>query len=112
MHTVNRFSKYHKFQSRNLPEYFLTHNFFTNRMCNNYNIRYNYKLSIHFVKHAFAQKCLRYSIPKLINDCPSLIKDKVFTHSLQGFSLYVKKYICEKYAETCFIPDCYVCMPP
>ena len=70
-----------------------------------------YKKANHLcvAKHTFARKCIRYSLPNLINETPSDIIDKVFTHSVNGFKLYVKKCIIVKYSDTCHIVNCYIC---
>ena len=39
----------------------------------------------HRVSYSFAEKCVRYNLPKLVNDTSSLVFDKLFTHSLDGF---------------------------
>ena len=55
-----------------------------------------------------AMKCIRYSLPNLINETSSDIIDKVYTHSVTGFRLYVKKCIIQKYSDTCHIVNCYI----
>ncbi len=42
--------------------------------------------------HEYAKKCIRYSIPNTINSTTSNIVDKIYTHSMQGFSGYIKVY--------------------
>ena len=69
----------------------------------------NVKIHTIRVKHRFAKKCLRYDLPILINNTPKNIKDKVYTHSLPGFSTYIKKIYIEKYENLCQIRNCYVC---
>ena len=58
----------------NLPLYFLNNNYITNLSCHNYDTRQRNTYT-HYVKHTFAQKCLRFSITKVINTCPIAIKD-------------------------------------
>ena len=48
------------------------------------------------VKHEFAKKDLNYNLPKLINDTPERVKDKINTHSLQGFINYGKNDMIHK----------------
>ena len=55
------------------------------------------------------EKCVCHYIPELLCKTPNCIIDKFDSHSLQGFSLYVKKYLLTKYANECTIRDCYVC---
>ena len=99
---------YHKFVNNNLPLYFYRQHFFPNRSNHNYDIRYSDNLTIPFVKHTFAQKCIRYNIPKLINQTDKSITDKCFSHSLHGFSVYVKKMFIQNYDEHCRIQICYI----
>ncbi len=61
-----------------------------------------------FGKHAFTKKCVRFDIPKIVNNCSNSILDKINTHSLQGFSGYIKTNYVECYKENCNIMDCYV----
>ncbi len=40
------------------------------------------------------KNCVRFDIPKIVNNCLNSILDKTNTHSLQGFSGYIKQIIC------------------
>ena len=85
------------------------------------NIYYNPELPMHhyntrthnfvyIVKHEFAKKSLKYIIPKLICNTPISIKDKVYTHNLEGFNIYVKWYYVKNYTFVCNNPrTCYTC---
>ena len=55
------------------------------------------------------EKCVRHYIPELLYKTSNCIIDKFYSHSLQGFSLYVRKYILSKYGNECTVLDCYVC---
>ena len=55
------------------------------------------------------KKILKYYLPKLINDTPERVKDKINTHSLQGFINYSKNDIIHKYSNICIIQHCYTC---
>ena len=55
------------------------------------------------------EKCVPHYIPELLCKTPNCIIDKFDSHSLQCFSLYVKKYLFTKYANGCTIRDCYIC---
>ena len=39
-----------------------------------------------------ADSSLRFVVPRLINDTPHFIIDKIHTHSLQGFVFFIKQY--------------------
>ena len=54
-------------------------------------------------------KSLRYFIPKLLKNTPSLVKDKIKTHSFDGFSRYAKQYYISLYTAVCVSESCYVC---
>ena len=66
------------------------------------------KIYAYKVKHPFAQKCLRYSLPLLLNKVPEIVKEKLISHSTQGFAKYVKLYFLQSYQVTCTILGCYV----
>ncbi len=67
--------------------------------------------NIHEAKtnHIFVKNCVCFDIPKIVNVTPNSIPDKIHTHSLQGFSEYIKAHILQSYQEHCFNVDCYVC---
>ncbi len=60
-------------------------------------------------KHAFAKNCVRFDIPRIVNDCPNCIIDKINTHILQGFTGYIKAHFLQSYQDNCYIVDCYLC---
>ena len=95
-----------------LPEYFSSDNTEFNIVPNsvhNNNTRQGNSLHILRTNHKFADKCIRFSVPKTINDTPNNIKEKVNSHSLQGFSKYIKIMYLQKYSDTCNIHNCYIC---
>ncbi len=47
-----------------------------------------------------------------INSSPKAILDKIDTHSLQGFTRYIKDYILQSYHEICTVVNCYICGVP
>ncbi len=55
------------------------------------------------------KNCIRDSLPKIVNDAPKCITDKVETHSLQSFGNYAKQYMLKSYNFTCLIEQCYIC---
>ena len=105
---VQQFKFYFSLIHNKLPIYFDCFNFSRNYHFHNYFTR----LSNHFhvkVKHTFATKCLRFSLPTLLNCLPSCLTDKYFTHSINGFTTYVKNYYLTSHSSQCLIPNCYVC---
>ena len=56
-----------------------------------------------------AERCVRFMLPKTINDADPSIIEKVYTHSFQGFTNYVKMIKFDSYATNCLITNCYIC---
>ena len=56
-----------------------------------------------------AERCIRFILPKIINDTDPSVADKVDTHSFQGFTNYVKVTKINSYATRCLIANCYIC---
>ena len=48
------------------------------------------------------KKSLKYKLPYTINNTPHIVKDKVNTHSFQGFSLYVKNISLVNITQTAY----------
>ncbi len=57
-------------------------------------------------KHVFGKNCVRLDIPKIVNNSPNSILDKINTHSIQGYSGYIKTHILQTYNENYTIVDC------
>ena len=57
----------------------------------------------------YAKKRNRYCIPNTLNNCPDLIKHKLYTHSIEGLSSYMKRHQIETNTMTCEIENCYIC---
>lgn len=100
---------YYKFKHNLLPSYLLTLPFSSNNETHNHNTRQQNNIHLTLVKHEYAKKCIRFNLPRLINASPALILDKVSTHSLDGFSWYIKRQIIQSYESTCAIHGCYIC---
>ena len=68
-------------------------------------------MNIHLPKinHSFATRCIRYSLPVILNNSPTYIFNKLFTHCLKGFSVYVKKDFIKNYIFVCTNANWYVC---
>ena len=100
---------YYNLVHRKVPEYFYQLPFYANHEVHDHYTRQQQNLHICVAKHTFAKKCIRYSLPNLINETSSNIIDKVYTHSVNGFKQYVKKCMIQKYSDTCHIINCYIC---
>ncbi len=45
--------------------------------------------------HEYARKCIRYKFSSTVNITPTNIIDKIYTHSMQGFSKYIKQNVLQ-----------------
>ena len=97
---------YHNYINNKLPSYIQSIDFSLQNQ-HTYNTRH--RQVIHIIRHEFARKTLRYTLPKLLYNTPTIVTDKLYTHSIQGFSSYVKKYYISNYIVICSIPNCYIC---
>ena len=52
---------------------------------------------------------LKLNITNIVNGTPDIILDKIDTHSLNGFTNYVKLFLLQTYQDTCTVPNCYIC---
>ncbi len=60
----------------------------------------------HFTRvqgNEYARYCIRYRIPLIVNESTPEIINKIDSHSLQGFSKYIKIKILDFYSEDCTI---------
>ena len=89
---------------------FLSTYIFKQRMdMHQYNTRNKMALNVARVKTKVAENSLKNITPKIVNDTPEIILDKIFSHSLQDFVDYVKQYYTSLYTYDCSIRNCYVC---
>ncbi len=110
---LNELKFYYKYVNDKLPEYFNKanddFNLITNNDVHEHNTRQRNRLHIIRTNHKYAEKCIRHSIPHTINNTPDIIKNKINTHSLQGYSKYIKNTYIQGYNENCTIHNCYIC---
>ncbi len=101
---------YYKFENGKLPCYLSKLLFIRNTIIHGYDTRINHNIHLLKPNHEYAKKCIRNNIPLLVNNTPNNILEKIHTHSLQGFSTYVKHCYIESYNETYNIVNCSICM--
>ena len=93
---------YYKLMNDALPPYFSTMKPILPRICNFHEIR---KPTFHLpvIKHEFAEQLIKYQMIKILNHHTTslLITAKVYTHSFQGFKLYIKNCVIDSYSENC-----------
>ena len=100
---------YYKYQNNLLPHYLQNLPFHHHNEIHDHNTRLEQEMRPALVKHTFAEKSLRYTIPQIINETARCILDKVNTHSLDGISRYIKSYYIENYETRCKKKPCYTC---
>ena len=100
---------YHNYLNKLLPHHFINMFFKMNNEVHHYITWISTKLHVSKVKHSFAKRCIRYSLPNLINESPTCITDKLFTHSLKSLSHYAKHHALTKCSRECNVWNCYIC---
>ena len=108
--TLQTLKIYHKFRKNNLPNYIQNWPLFQNSSIHNHNTRGANALHKNRCSHVFAQKSLKLNITNIVNGTPDIILDKIDTHSLNGFTNYVKLFLLQTYQDTCTVPNCYIIM--
>ena len=97
---------YFKHIHKQLPSYLLSWQIIPSINIHNYNTRVKDNIHTFRAMHKFAIKCLRHSLSHTIDDA---IKNKVYTHSLRGFIIYIKTCLVNNYSDICTISNCYIC---
>ncbi len=82
--------RYYKYKTNKLPWYLYNLPFCKNIDRLNHFTRAPGNLHIMRRKHDYARCCIRYRISVIVNESPPEIINKIDTHSLQGFSKYIK----------------------
>ena len=100
---------YHKYINKKLPAYLQSIPLKQNKSFHEHLTRSHFKLHITRTNHRFAERCIRNSIPLLVNTMPMEIINKISTHSLQNVARRIKEYYLSSYKERCDILNCYVC---
>jgi len=54
-------------------------------------------------------KSIRFYVPTILKDTPTIVKEKIHTHSLPGFINYFKMYTIQNYPVDCNKQACYIC---
>ncbi len=100
---------YYKYKNNKLPHYLQILPFHPNTKTHDHDT--HIKHHIHHLRgiHVFAKNCVRFDIPRIVNNCPNFILDKISTPSIHGFSGYIKTHFLQSYKENYTIVNCYVC---
>ena len=99
---------YFKLKHQTLPHYFSSFSTTMNTEVHQYNTRRRSIFQIR-VNHEFAKTSLRHSLISHINKTPTIITDKIYTHSFHGFSTYTKNHYLSTYIINCQRQNCFTC---
>ena len=102
---------YYKYIKDTLPSYFYSFRIVTQGSIHDHMTRQRDLLRTERTRTTFADKGLRVYLPKLINETPIPLLEKIATHSIQGFSNNIKRTYLNTYESECSTPHCYVCRP-
>ena len=80
-----------------------------NRSGHNHDTRHRNDFQSSLTNRASSDKILRQILPKILNDIPGSIRDRVYTHSLQAVKNKFKSHAISNYQDSCSIRNCYVC---
>ena len=99
---------FYKYKSGNLPHYIMLM-FSDATSTHNYNTRYNPILN-HPISSLFgSEKCVRYHLPRVIEETDPNVLEKVDTHCYNGFCLYIRRACIQNYKSECSLRNCYTC---
>ena len=99
----------YKFKKSQLPKYFLSLQCVPRSSIHDHDTRNASQIDTVYTRTHMAAKCIRSQLPLVLNDTPEVILNKINTHSIQGFSFFVKQYYLSKYTTQCHEIACYVC---
>ena len=100
---------YFQYCHSQLPSYLQSFAYTFRMYIHEYNTRNKTALNTGQVRIKAAQNSIRNMTSKIVNTTPDIIINKIFTHSLHGFTTYVKQYYIAEYSFECSRNNCYVC---
>ena len=100
----------YKFVRNETPAYFSTFTITKQGSIHDRNTRHRDNIRTTRTCLNIADKCLRNYLPGKINSIlNNLLSRSMNTHSIQGFTFAVKKYLLNQYQINCSEMNCYVC---
>jgi Holliday junction resolvase RusA-like endonuclease len=106
---IQEWKFYYNLKNNNLPKYFHSILLIRHLDIHTHETRNNTMLVTPRLKFNSSRCSIRNRLPSLINSAPSSITEKIQTHSLNGFALYLKKLFIDQYTNICSIQNCYIC---
>ena len=98
-----------KLVNKQLPTYFNQPPFPFNNQLHHHETRGCKRAFVPRVNHEFSKRNIRYIAAVTYNSTSVSVIAKIYSHSLVGFSTYVKNQTIEHYNNRCTIEHCYSC---
>ena len=99
----------YKFKKSQLPKYFLSFQCVPRSSIHDHGTRGAEQVDTIYTRTHMAAKCIRSHLPVILNDTPAMIINKINTHSIQGFSFFIKRYYLSQYTTQCQLRGCFTC---
>ena len=106
---LNSLKFFYKYANGKVPSFFVSYSIVPQSDVHDYSTRFNNLVSLNVTRTHLARRCLRNNIQVILNSTPSIVLEKIYTHSFSGFVTYAKQSIINSYSNECTIPNCYVC---
>ena len=99
----------YNFKKGNFPCHFLNIRCLQRPSVHAHDTRYASLIDSEPTRTVMAQNCIRHHLVNVLNCTHRCILDKIATHSIQGFTFYVKRYYLNQLSSECHIRQCFVC---
>ena len=100
---------YFKYLHGSLPRFFYSFNLATQGTQHSHDTRQRDQLRVDRSRINLADNRIRIFLPTLVNSTPLDLLHKITTHSIQGFSSHIKRYLINRYRDNCSNTNFYVC---
>ena len=106
---LNILKFFYKLKNARLPVYFNSIVLKSLGDIHNHDTRFKSAIPSNNTRTQTADKCIRHILPSILNSTDDLITSKVYTHTYESFSNYIKQYYVKNYSTQCILQNCYIC---
>ena len=106
---LNILKFFYKLENARLPVYFNSIVLKSLGDIHNHDTRFKSTIPSNNTRTQTADKCIRHILPSILNSTDDLITSKVYTHTYESFSNYIKQYYIKNYSTQCILQNCYIC---
>ena len=99
---------YYKYLHGSLPRFFYSFNIAILGTQHTHDTRQRDQFRVDRSRINLADNRIRIFLPTLVNSTPLDILHKITTHSIQGFSSHIKRYLINRYCDNCSNTNCCV----